>query len=707
MSNKYKKLSCVNNFLSKTTIQILIAGLISICFSCSLVAQSSSKQNSNIQSPISQTIKEQSASTESALREQITAGNPSYSLETPERLKQRAAFLRAEKTIWRMDSDEFLSTVESLGDYPLVPYLIARKISDSFSLKDEAQIRAFLNKYGDSPIGLSVRRNWLFYLARKKQYGLFIDFYRPTSNTKLRCHYIHAQMKQGINETVFYEQIADLWTVGKSQPKECDAPFKRWIKAEQLTEDLILLRIEKSADGGSHTLIPYLRSLLPTEKQYLADLWRKTRRDPSYVKALARFPAKYPNIEANIISYGLSRLIWRDAELAVRTMQKAEKSKVFSNQQKSKVYDAFGIKLAIDDANNAERWLIKSAEVSDNPEVVRWHLAYLLKQQDWQKIALLIESSPPQLVAAKDYTYWLARAYENLGREQQARVLYTQLAQSRHYYGFLASARLGQVFSLQDEPLHVNHAEALVVLSNEATERAFELKALKRFHYARAEWRYMQGQLDKRHKLVSTVISSAWAWHDQSIFTFSREDYLNDVGRRFPTAFEDLIVEEAKKNNIAPEWTFAIARRESSFMTDAVSTANARGLMQVLPSTAKYLEKRRVSAKQLLDAGTNVRIGNKYLRYLMNKLDNNSVLATASYNAGWRRVLKWLPETAPLEADIWVEIIPYRETRNYVKAVMAYKQIYRAQLSEPDATSAVQQGKVFEDFLGTAIPVSL
>lgn len=689
MPNKCKNLSCVIRLNTKSFIQALIA--MAVFAGLYLPMQAQAQDTSEPKTEL----------------ESTTVSRPNYSLETPERLKQRAAFLRAEKTIWRMNSDEFLSTVRSLDDYPLVPYLIARKISDSFSLRDETQIRAFLDTYGASPIGQNVRRNWLFYLARKKKYSLFVDFYKPSSNTKLRCHYIDAQIKQGLDEAVFYEQIASLWTVGKSQPKECDGIFKTWIKADQLTEDLILLRIEKAADGGSHTLIPYLRSLLPKDKQYLADLWRKTRRNPSYVKSLNRFPAKYPNIEGDIISYGLSRLIWRDTDLAVSTMLKAEKSKVFNNAQKAKIYDAFGIKLAIDNASNAETWLIKSAEVSDNPQVIRWHLAYLLKQQDWQKIALLIEKSAPQLVAAKDYTYWLARAYEMLGRDPQAKVLYNQLAQSRHYYGFLASARLGQAFSLQDEPLQISHIEAQVVLSNAASERAFELKALKRFHYARAEWRHMQRQLDKRHKLVSTVISSAWGWHDQSIFTFSREDYLDDVSRRFPTAYQDLIVQEANKNNIEPEWVFAIARRESSFMTDAISSADARGLMQVLPSTAKYLEKRRVSSSQLLDADTNVRIGNKYLRYLMNKLDDNSVLATASYNAGWRRVLEWLPETEPLEADIWVEIIPYRETRNYVKAVMAYKQIYRAQLIKPDATTDDEQRIVFNDFLDTAIPVSL
>jgi soluble lytic murein transglycosylase len=124
-------------------------------------------------------------------------------------------------------------------------------------------------------------------------------------------------------------------------------------------------------------------------------------------------------------------------------------------------------------------------------------------------------------------------------------------------------------------------------------------------------------------------------------------------------------------------------------MTDAISPADARGLMQILPSTARYLENRRVSAKDLLDADVNARIGNKYLRYLMNKLDNNSLLATASYNAGWRKVNQWLPESGSVPADIWVETIPYRETRNYVKAVLAYQQIYQDKLDQKPSNQTV------------------
>ncbi|MGK0370956.1 MAG: soluble lytic murein transglycosylase [Glaciecola sp.] len=628
----------------------------------------------------------------------------------PDRADQRAAFLRAERRVWQMDNAELAELVKELAGYPLIPYLIERKLSDRIQLSDKEQIRAFLEIYKGGPLARKLRRNWLEYLEKRQRASLFVEFYRPTSSAKLACAFLDFQIELGGDITESYSKIAALWTVGNSQPKQCDDLFKKWINAGQLTEDLVLLRIKKAADGGRHTLIPYLRTLLPKEKQYLADLWHKTRRDPSHVKNAKNFLGKYPLIEAEIMSYGLSRLIWRDQALAMRTMEKAEKHMIFTQVQRARVYGRFGIKLAMDNHEAAEEWLLKAADADDDPEVMRWHLAYLLRQQDWARIILLIENAAPQKVAAKDYSYWLARSYEQLGRQDEANVLYKQVATHRHYYGFLASARIDQPYQLENSPVVVSDESILKTMSLSSSHRAYELRQLNRHHEARLEWRHTQGQLGEDEKLVTSVISSAWEWHDQAIFTFSREGYLDDVNRRFPTAFENIIVREATKNNIEPEWAFAIARRESSFMPDAVSPANARGLMQLLPSTAKYLENRRISSRKLLDAEINAKLGNKYLRYLMNKLDNNRILATASYNAGWRKVRQWLPENEALASDIWVELIPYRETRNYVKAVTAYKQIYNAKLNDevtlsPDVASA--KATVFEQFIETAIPVSL
>jgi soluble lytic murein transglycosylase len=127
-------------------------------------------------------------------------------------------------------------------------------------------------------------------------------------------------------------------------------------------------------------------------------------------------------------------------------------------------------------------------------------------------------------------------------------------------------------------------------------------------------------------------------------------------------------------------WAYAIVRRESSFMPDAASHAGALGLMQVMPGTARYLAKKKIRRSSLFNPNRNVELGTQYMRYLMDKMDNNAILATASYNAGWRRVQQWLPEKGNMPLDLWIETIPYKETRNYVKAVLAYQQIYSQHL---------------------------
>ena len=101
--------------------------------------------------------------------------------------------------------------------------------------------------------------------------------------------------------------------------------------------------------------------------------------------------------------------------------------------------------------------------------------------------------------------------------------------------------------------------------------------------------------------------------------------------------------------------------------------------MQLLPSTAEYVNKARVSSTRLYQPKTNIRLGTSYLQYLKKKNKGNEILATASYNAGYQRIKRWLPDEA-IPAELWVELIPYRETRDYVKNVFAYRQVYHTRM---------------------------
>jgi soluble lytic murein transglycosylase len=133
-------------------------------------------------------------------------------------------------------------------------------------------------------------------------------------------------------------------------------------------------------------------------------------------------------------------------------------------------------------------------------------------------------------------------------------------------------------------------------------------------------------------------------------------------------------------------WIFGIMRQESAFMADARSPAGALGLMQLMPATgaevAKMLKLPTPSSYALLKADANIRLGSNYLKQALGKL-GNKVLATAAYNAGPHRVRGWLPADQPLPTALWVDTIPFTETRGYVRGVLAFATVYDARRERP------------------------
>ncbi|MEM0910170.1 MAG: transglycosylase SLT domain-containing protein [Pseudomonadota bacterium] len=595
---------------------------------------------------------------------------------------QRSAFLRIETLMYAMSDTELATELQRLDDYPLTPYLVAEVLVQRMSMNRIPQIREFLSEFSNTPLERRVRRPLLAYLLKQKRYDLFLEFYRSGYSTEIQCAYFrHYPGDKGSDE--YTQGVATLWNVGKSQPRVCDPVFKEWMDNGGLSEDLVLQRIEKAANVGSQRLITYLTKLLSDDKKYLARLWRDARKNPSRTVDLDRFKGKYPLIEADIFTSAVKRLIWQDPDLALERYLTGKPKLVLNNKHHEDITSTFAIALALDHDPRAELWLMQVLDLKPDEATLHWHLAFLIRQQQWQKIKLLIEKVPPQLSNSLQFQYWYARAHEQIGQEEAAKDIYLGLSKRRHYYGFLASARLNVQPSLAHRPLETDESDINQILASSFARRAFELRAIGRDYRARLEWRYLQRDLSDRALLASAKVSSAWHWHDQTIHTLGSLEEFDDVELRFPVAYPELLVKEAQKNNLQPAWSLAIARRESAFMADAVSTANARGLMQILPSTARYIEKRRISSRDLLKPDVSARLGNKYLRYLLDKLGNNNLLATASYNAGWRKVVEWLPKEQAIDADVWIELIPYKETRSYVKAVLAYQQIYQTKLIEP------------------------
>ena len=593
----------------------------------------------------------------------------------------RKIFQQAEKQIWQHNTARYQTLYQQLNYYPLQPYLDQQRLIYGMKLSYAEEISQFLQKYQGSPLDWPLRKKWLKYLAKRNQQILFQNFFISTSNVELTCQYYQYQLKSGVAESRVLPKLTSLWLVGKSQPKVCDPLFSRWQKAGYRTKDVIWKRIALAADGGKHTLIPYLTKLLPEKERYLGKLWHKVRRDPAYISKMNRFPQKSAK-EATIAAYGLKRLIWRDPKKALKTYSKAIKILPFTESQLQQIVLKFAIALASKDHKNSKEWLAKVDENLQSKNIVQWRMADLLRGQNWPEIKKSLIALPKKLHENNQWQYWYGRSLLATGDKVLGHEVLSKLADKRHYYGFLAASTIQQNVNLQNIPLEITNTEKMDLLKNPAAKRAFEFFHIGRFHSARREWNYWLSQLNDREKLVASRIAYEAKWFDRAIFTLSKVGYLNDVDLRFPLAFEDEITHSSSNYKINPAWAFAIARRESSFMADANSPAGAKGLMQVMPATAKQLHKRNVTNKFLMNANENIKLGTQYLKRLLDRHKGNQVLATAAYNAGPYRVKSWLKGLKSMPADIWIETIPYKETREYVKSVLAYQEIYQLKVGQ-------------------------
>ena len=297
-----------------------------------------------------------------------------------------------------------------------------------------------------------------------------------------------------------------------------------------------------------------------------------------------------------------------------------------------------------------------------------------------------LDRLPDSHIDEDRWQYWRARSLEMTGKKEQAQVIYETISSERSFYGFLAADKLGKDYSLNNEQLDIDPELEKSVADMPAIQRASELFQLKRYLDARREWYATTRLFDENELQAAAKIAHSWNWHDRAIIALSKAKSWNDLQIRFPVKHQDQVYKNAERSEIDPAWIYAMMRQESAFMPDAISPVGARGLMQLMPATAKSvarkLKQKYPSKYELLQPEKNIRLGTAYLKEVYQRFEN-PVLAIAAYNAGPHRVKRWLPE-ADMPADIWIELVPFKETRNYLKNVLAYTVIYAEKLDEKD-----------------------
>jgi len=593
---------------------------------------------------------------------------------------QRQAYLDARKALARGDNATFRRLMASLKDYPLYGYLEYETLQRR--LTDHDAVRDFLAHHADSPLSDRLRRRWLDDLARRGEWQTLVREYRYGYGTTLHCRYLQAKIRTGRLDEV-RDEIRNVWLVGESQPKECDAVFRTWIDNGGLTADEVWQRIDLAMEKRQLSLARYLGRFLSKAERTWLTRWADVHRRPKQALHAAALRQDTPVVR-RIVRHGIRRLARIDAHAAYEEWQRLRPRYRFTPYTVASVERYIALKAAYQRKPQANAWLKNVDPQAKDNTVQEWRLRSALASRDWQDVGNAYAALPAEEQATSRWRYWQARALEETGRPDKARPIYSTLAGQRDYHGFLAADRLDMRYSLNDVAVKHTPEELAGIEAVPGILRARELYHLEYFHDARTEWQRGINSFNARQLELAAVLAHQWGWHDRAIFTVARAKHFNDLAMRFPVVYRTEVERNARKHRIDPAWVFGVIRQESAYMSDARSHAGALGLMQLMPRTARNISRLIQSplhrTRDLFKIDKNIHLGTAYLRRMLDKNDDHAILATASYNAGPQRVRQWMPDAGAVPADVWVETMPFNETRTYVQRVMSYTAIFEQRL---------------------------
>jgi soluble lytic murein transglycosylase len=602
--------------------------------------------------------------------------------------EQRKLFDDAVQALATGQHDTFKQLAQSNSAYILYPYLEFYDLRERLDGASEEEVARFINKYSNLPISWRLRTRWLFDLAESKRWSSYHKFYTGQNNIKLKCYYLHAQLqvdKSNYTLKTVLDQAEQLWLTGHRRPQECKPVFEKLIEHDRITGKMLWQRIELAMKKGDFKLAEELATPFNRRDRDLVKLWQTVYRNPE--KGLAMREMKRNHMVIRKIAEQAVRKIARsDQDKAFELWGKAVRRYSFSNDQRNEMRRYIALHAAYDYHPNALNWLkaIPKKYQNDDVRIMRVRLA--LKGEDWQELIRAINDLEPEEKEKYQWRYWQARALEQLGKKAMALENYTEVSANTNYYGFLAADRIDSPYRFNSEPLQRDDDTIKTLTSMPGVQRTRELYLLGRVSDARSEWNAVTRKLDADQLKVAALMVYEWEWYDNAIITVAKTGHLADLDLRFPTPFKDLVYMNAQTYGLDPSWIYGVTRRESAFNVHARSSAGALGLMQLMPSTARYQSKKlgltRPSISDILSTEQNLLLGSAYLNYVLTKFSGNQVLATAAYNAGPNRVLRWLPKDGYVPADIWVDTLPYKETREYVRAVMAYATIFDWKLKQ-------------------------
>lgn len=604
-------------------------------------------------------------------------------------------FLAAKAAYDRGDRARLDALAPALSAHVLEPYVTWWRMRLAIDTADAPTLRAFAARLAGSPLADRAMTDGLRAAGRRGDWAVFGSLYGNGGydDVEILC-YAHQASRARSGDSA-PPAAKPLWFTGQATPEACEPLFAALIASGAISLEDRWTRYRLALEAGNIKLARDLAEALPLADRIDPRDFRRVDAKPAAELVQGAFRWKHRDGH-ELALYALDRAARADAT-AARSAWLKWRDRLSDTERR------WGNgRLAYHASRQLLPWAL-DAWREPLPDALHadahaWRVRAALRAQAWSDVLAALAAMPPSIAAEPSWRFWRARALLTTGRADEGRALLRAIALEHDYHGLLAAEALEVCVDRDNLPAAPDSAWQAAFLTRPGVARAIKLAALDLRGDSQREWLAVVRDLDDAGLLQASMVAAAHGMYDRSINTANRTRERHDYSLRYPTPFRDLFAAAARDRGV-DEWALlGIARQESRFVPQIVSSAGAMGLMQLMPATARLVAQQTgrtdYRPSRIAENPISTQFGAYYYKYWLDRLDASIPLALAAYNAGPGRAQAWRPAAGTMDAAVWIETIPFNETRDYVKKVLSNMVWYARELGEPAATLKERSGVI-------------
>ncbi len=564
-------------------------------------------------------------------------------IASPALADQDADFLAAHDAFRAGDAVKLERFAKRLKNTPLEVYAGYYRLRLNLEKADPAAVRKFLSRPEDTPIIDRLRGEWLKELGKKQQWDEFDAEYPRLldEDTELTCYALQSRRRN--HEQAALAEARRLWFNGRGQPDSCGPLFEAALAAGIIDEQDVWQRFRLTLEAGNVSLA----------RQLAERLSGKYAVSPVALKVAASDAGRYlerPSLDEKhdgqraVALFALHRLAKQSPDLAIARWEKIQAR--FPAAERHYFYGWLAYEAARDLDSRATQWFKAAADAPLGERQSEWRVRAALRAQDWPEVLAGIDAMDERQRQDAAWQYWQARALQALGKTAEANRLFLALSGEHHFYAQLAGEELagpqatGKAATYKPRKKDIAAMQALP-----GVRRTLALYRADLRSEAIREWNWVLRNLNDRELLTAAEIARRNQMYDRAISAANRTVSMHDFSLRYLAPYRNVLRSHIREHELEEAWVYGLMRQESRFASAAKSSAGAAGLMQIMPSTARWIA-RRLGLKNYRQAlihelDTNLKLGTYYLKTVLTWFDDSPVPALAAYNAGPGRARRW------------------------------------------------------------------